>query len=245
MDETGGMDKVGGTNNKEVARALAKGFGVDLDLHSGSFKDVVAALREGRGVSLSGSSVATMGIKEFDAQHGFDGNHQWALVGIEDHPGEPIITVIDPLADGRRGLARSPLRMPLSIVREFAGMLDFRTEQEIREKRPRKPLGIGKAVYATTEVVRCKGPGAAAPAAVVLGHKAALVNGHEGTLKTIRANVGRIRSAPSTGAPIVGRKVRGTVFRACQTVSGQEADGGGLWFGDRDGKRWMHSSLFE
>jgi hypothetical protein len=53
-------DPEGGTNNRQIARALATGFDVELDIHSGSFDDVVRALRQGRGVSLSGSSVASV-----------------------------------------------------------------------------------------------------------------------------------------------------------------------------------------
>lgn len=246
VDETGGMDKKGGTHNSQIARALSKGFGVDLDLHNGSFKAVVAALREGRGVSLSGSSVATMGIKEFDAQHGFDGNHQWALIDIEDHGDDPIVTVHDPLADGRRGLARSPLRMPLSRVRRFAGMLDFRTEQEIRDHKPRKPLGMGRAIYATTDVVRCgAAKHAAGPAHVVLHANASLVNGQEGRPRKVKVPVARVRSAPTTDSRIVARKPQGSVFQAFQQVNGKPVEGSPVWFGDHEGQRWMHISLFE
>jgi hypothetical protein len=235
-------DTSGGTNNQQIAAALSKGFDVELDTHNGSFSDVVDALRKGRGVSLSGSSVATMGIKAFDAQHGFDGNHQWALTEINDGPNEPIIRVYDPLADGRRGLALSPLLMPLSTVERFAGMLDFRTPEEIKQKKPREPLGMGKGLFSTTDVVRC---GAAAAGPPNLRAKAAPVGGPVGKLRRVRVAVARIRQAPTTKAPIVGRKRRGEAFRVFQQINGQQVSGSRVWFGDREGQRWMHSSLFE
>jgi hypothetical protein len=245
-------DTVGGTNNRQIAKAIADGFDVELDIHDGSFNDVLAALRQGRGVSLSGSSSATMAIKAFCAQIGFDGNHQWALTDIVDAPGEPMIVVYDPLADGRRGLALSPLLIPLSIVRKFAGLLDLRTQQEVSDHRPRRPLGQGRALYSTTDVVRCGAAGGGAhpgppPAGPVkLRPHAALVHGQVGLSLTVRVPVARIRRAPTTESAIVGRKRRGMTFRAMQKINGQKVKNAGrLWFGDRDGTRWMHSSLFK
>lgn len=245
-------DTVGGTNNRQIAKAIADGFDVEVDIHDGSFSDVVDALRQGRAVSLSGSSAATKDIRAFCAQIGFDGNHQWALTDILDAPGEPTIVVYDPLADGRRGLALSPLLIPLSIVRKFAGLLDMRSQQEIDAHRPRKPLGLGRALYSTTDIVRCGVPGGGAhpsppPAGPVrLRPNAALVHGQVGLSLTVGVPVGRIRRGPTTVSAIVGRKRRGMTFRAMQKINGQRVGSHGrLWFGDHDGVRWMHSSLFK
>ena len=237
-------DMVGGTVLSVVASALRRGFGVDLDIDTGSFDRVVKALNSGRGVSLCGSSLATRGTK-FQASEKFDGNHQWALTDIrKGSDGHTEILVFDSLADGRRrGIAVSPMWMPADVVRKFAGNLDLRSKAEKDAKKPRRPLGLGRATYGVTDVIACGGK-AAAPAAVRLRPGAVLVSGQAGRDRVVGVAMARIRERPTTTSDIVGRKRNGETFRVFQRIKGQRVGGDPLWLGDRTGDRWMHNSLF-
>jgi hypothetical protein len=241
----------------DVAKAVRRGFRVDMDLNTGRFERVLRALEAGRGVSLCGSSIVTLHTK-FQASETFDGNHQVALTDIRKLPdGTREILVFDPLADGRRAaIARAPMWMPVDLVREFAGRLDLRSEQERAAGRPREPLGIGRATYAVTEAPRCPAepddgpaadqPGPAKeppPVRLRLGAKRA--GGPDGRELAVAVPVGRVRERPRTTSEIVGRKREGESFLAFQRIRGQRVAGSRLWFGDRHGSRWMHSSLFE
>ncbi len=244
-----------GTSIGQVARAVAKGFHIDLDVNSSTFPHVVHALEAGRGVSLCGSSIATHGT-EFQGSETFTGNHQWALTDIRKRAdGTTEILVYDPLADGRRKhIDRAPSWIPIDLVRSFAGNLDLRSKAEIKANKPRRPLGIGRATYAVTEVNRCAADaGAGAPAlaamatlpAVQLRQGAVPVGGADGRELEVAVPVGRVRERPSTMADIVGRKQEGDAFLAFQKIRGQRVAGSHVWFGDRLGSRWMHRSLFK
>ena len=240
-EQTG--DFSGGTTLRQAARALEVGYGLELDMDTGPFTDVIKALRSGRGVSLSGSSAATHKTP-FRASETFTGNHQWALTDVRDGPGGgPEILVFDPLADNRRhGIARSPMWMPSSVVREFAGLLDLRSRQEKAAGKPPRRLGLGKATYGVTAPVRCGSPAAASPS-VVPYKNATLVAGQGGRRMVVKVAVARVRARPTTLSPIVGRKRSGDQFRAFQRINGQRVAGTTVWYGDRDGGRWIHGSL--
>lgn len=237
-------DTVGGTPLKVVTAALRRGFDIDMDVNTGSFDRVIKALKAGRGVSLSGSSIATLGTR-FQASEAFDGNHQWAVTDIRSIAGGQLeMLVYDPLADGRRRtIATSPMWMSVDIVREFAGKLDFRSAAEKAAKRPRRPLGIGRATYGVTAVVNCAPATAKRPPTVTLRAGAVLVNAQSGRKRAVIAPVGRIRERPTTTSDIIGRKRSDEEFWTFQVVKGQRVAGSRVWFGDRDGGRWMHSSL--
>lgn len=237
-------DNVGGTPLKVVVAALRRGFDIDLDVNTASFDRVIKALKAGRGVSLSGSSIATVRTR-FQASESFDGNHQWAVTDIRSTAGGQLeMLVYDPLADGRRrAIATSPMWIPVDIVREFAGKLDLRSPAEKAAKRPRRPLGAGRATYGVTEVVSCVPATAKRPPTVTLHAGAALVNAQAGRKRTVVVPVGRIRERPTTTSDILGRKRAAEAFWTFQVIKGQRVAGSRVWFGDRDGERWMHSSL--
>ena len=73
---------------------------------------------------------------------------------------------------------------------------------------------------------------------------ASLVNGQVGKERIVGAAAARIREAPTTSSDVVGRKLAGETFRAFQRIRGQRVAGDRIWYGDRDGDRWMHRSLF-
>lgn len=251
-------DTEGGTTLGPVTRAVRRGFKVDMDRNTGPWSGVIRALEAGRGVSLCGSSIATVGTA-FQASETFDGNHQWAVTAIRTREGGGReILVFDPLADGRRAaIARSPMWMPASIVRTFAGQLDLRSQAERDAHAPRRPLGLGRASYAVTEESDCAVAAAAPAAPVPAGHGdaggpvpvrlrpgARRVKAPAGRELEVGVPVARVRARPNTAADIVGRKEEGDVFRAFQRIRGQRVAGDRLWFGDRLGTRWMHASLF-
>ncbi|HET9757679.1 MAG TPA: hypothetical protein VFP66_14325 [Candidatus Limnocylindrales bacterium] len=237
-------DTEGGTVLSTVVAALRRGFGVDIDVDTGSFERIIKALDSRRGVTLSGSSIATRGTR-FQASETFDGNHQWALTDIRTGDGgRREILVFDPLADGRRrGIAISPMWIPAAIVREFAGKLDLRSKAEKAAKRPRRPLGMGRATYGLTEIVACGGKAVPVPR-VRLRAGASLVHGQAGRDRVVGVAIARIRERPTTTSDIVGRKRAGDTFRAFQRIKGQRVAGAPIWLGDRTGERWMHASLF-
>ena len=244
-------DFVEGTTIGQVARAVAMGFHLDLDVNSAKFIRVIEALEAGRGVSLCGSAIATHGT-EFQPSETFVGNHQWALTDIRQRAdGTREILVYDPLADGRRpNIDRAPSWIPAEIVRAFAWNLDLRSKAEIHANKPRRPLGLGRATYAVTEVNRCVvAAGVAGAAGLVPGVQlrpgAVSVGGAVGRELEVGVPVGRVRERPRTTSDIVGRKREGDTFRAFQKIRGQRVAGSHVWFGDRLGSRWMHSSLFK
>ena len=237
-------DNEGGTVLSTVVAALRRGFAIDIDIDTASFDRVVKALNSGRGVTLCGSSIVTRGTR-FQASEKFDGNHQWALTDTRKGEGGRLeILVFDPLADGRRrGIATSPMWIPANIVRDFAGRLDLRSKAEKAAKRPRRPLGVGRATYGLTEVVACAGKAVPVPR-VRLRPGASLMNGQAGRDRVVRVAVARIRERPTTTSDIAGRKRAGDTFRAFQRIKGQRVAGDQIWLGDRTGERWMHTSLF-
>jgi hypothetical protein len=246
---TGDFD--GGTVLSDVSRAVANGFHVEFDRNTAKFASVIRALEAGRGVTLCGSSIATHGT-EFQGSLTFTGNHQWALTDIRTNPdsGGREILVFDPLADHRfEKVDTAPSWIPVDIVRAFAGNLDFRSKQEIKDDKPRRPLGLGRATYAVTEVNECTADGGNAHDDAVphvrLRPGAKPFGGATGKQLVVAVPVGRVREGPTTMAEIVGRKGDGDTFGAFQKIRGQEVAGSRLWFGGRMGGRWMHSSLFE
>jgi hypothetical protein len=241
-------DFEGGTWLGDVIKAVRRGYGVDIDINTGSFDRVIKALTQGRGVTLCGSSIATRGTRH-QASETFDGNHQWALTDIRhDASGKYEILVFDPLADGRRPrIAKSPMWIGADTVRKFAGNLDLRSVAEKAARKPRRPLGMGRATYGITERVDCgsKAAGAKPSTSVKLRRGASLVNGQVGKERTVGVPAARIRETPTTASDVVGRKLAGETFRAFQRIRGQRVAGDPIWFGDREGDRWMHRSLFK
>ena len=241
-------DFEGGTWLGDVIKAVRRGYGVDIDINTGSFDRVIKALTQGRGVTLCGSSIATRGTRH-QASETFDGNHQWALTDIRhDASGKYEILVFDPLADGRRPrIATSPMWIGADTVRKFAGNLDLRSVAEKAARKPRRPLGMGRATYGITERVDCgsTAAGAKPSTTVKLRHGASLVNGQVGKERIVGVPAARIRETPTTASDVVGRKLAGETFRAFQRIRGQRVAGDQIWFGDREGDRWMHRSLFK
>lgn len=133
-------DTMGGTNLDQVANALKSRWGITLDVERGeTFDRFYDRIRAGQGAILQGWAGVTKGTK-WQASESFSGNHAWY---VNDH-NENGFLVYDPLADGRRdGIATSPMRIPKSVVQEFAGKLNVAAEGY-------RALGYGRIYAAFT-----------------------------------------------------------------------------------------------
>lgn len=120
-NDDGTPDVTGGTRLTQVADALERRWDISLTVRLGETFDYFAEqIRQGRGAILQGWAGVTKGTK-WQASESFAGNHAWY---VNDHNDDGYL-VYDPLADGRRaGIATSPMRIPKSVVMEFAGRLN-------------------------------------------------------------------------------------------------------------------------
>jgi hypothetical protein len=227
-------DTSGGTNLPQVATALLRGWGVALTVRTGisiaAFDD---HLHDGHGAILQGASSATRGTK-YQASETFGGNHAWY---VNEGRGWRLISgvwvpteylVYDPLADGRRaGIAKSPFWLPRTYLLTFARRLIVSGSTM---------LGPGRAYAAFTRDTEPHFHAA-------YGGKATspFPDRTRGIApKGRRVNV---RSRPTTDAPIVEYLAGGELFTAYQrTDTGQSLSGSRRWYGDHDGKRWIHEA---
>ncbi len=133
-------DTTGGTTLAQVDAALSRRWGINLDVeYNLSWDSFVARIKAGQGAILQGWEGVTRGTR-WSASETFSGNHAWF---VNDYISGKGFRVYDPLADGRRdGIAESPLIIPASVVREWAGKLDVSDPAE-----PYRAIGLGK-VYA-------------------------------------------------------------------------------------------------
>lgn len=85
-----------------------------------------------------------------------------------------------------------------------------------------------------------------APPSVTLRYGGTLLTPRQ--VKRIAVPAGRkarVRTRPSTAAPIVAQLANGTAWTAYQmTRTGTLLAGSAKWYGDRSGTRWLHSSAF-
>jgi hypothetical protein len=223
-------DTSGGTNLLQVNAALGRGWGVYLTVRQGaSIASFDNELHDGHGAILQGASSATRGTK-YQASPTFAGNHSWYVNegrGWRRISGVWVPTdylVYDPLADGRRtGIARSPFWLPRRYLLEFARRL--RVGSGI--------LGYGKVYAAFTRDTEPHyhpryGGARTKPFPDRTRARLAGVN---------------VRSTPSLSASVVDKLGKGELFIAYQrTDTGQLVSGSRRWYGDHNGKRWVHSS---
>lgn len=227
-------DTSGGTNLAQVTNVLRSSYGVDMTVRYGApIATFDQYLYDGHGAILQGASSATRGTR-FQASETFGGNHAWwvneargwRLVNGAQVPTDYL--VYDPLADGRRsGIAQSPFWLPREYLLTFARRLVISGTTQ---------LGYGKVYAAFTRDTE--------------PHVHALFGGKptspfpdrtRGTAPSgKRVNV---RAQPTTTAPIVDYLASGELFIAYQkTATGQSLSGSRVWYGDHDGKRWVHES---
>lgn len=222
-------DTVGGTNLDQAKFALGRAGIVGM---YGPFRGISMVsfyhnLKGWRGSLVQGSSAATKGTR-YQASTTFSGNHCWyAFRGVNWFKSGSVwlpeyVDVMDPLADGRRrGIAKSPLRVPRATFEKFCAGLslgDYR-------------LGRGKVYALFTKVT--------------IPHRHKKYGGYAVTPVNKRLKPGyNIRSKPSTAASTVLRKSRRDealgVYQ--KKTDGPSLGGSRVWYGDHSGTRWVHVS---
>jgi hypothetical protein len=236
-----------GTNLDQLARA-ASTFDSRLEVRRRmDFDDVLDRIDSGHPVVV-GLSYELLRATEHSGDRSFTGNHYVLLLpGAHDGQG---VRIFDPLCDGRRTpifkgpytideglLARATARMvvdthgtTVGVGRAYAGILP----------RPRKAGGGPPAPPPDDE-----------PPAVVRP----VIFRHGGEPRArgdyvCILDVANVRENPHVthlGGPahnVVGHLRRGESFHCAQTTDiGQRVAGSRRWFGDRNGGRWVHSSV--
>jgi hypothetical protein len=238
-------DTIGGTGLQQCVDAGKAGYGVGAEVHAGSSvctaEYLAGQLKSGRGAAVQGNTGALLRTA-FRCTGGNVNHCVWFNEGRGWHAdanGHSIPTdvlVYDPAADGRTAgwgkAATSPQWWPWALVKAFVAGLQPWGEQDDRI------LGSGKvycAIYGDTEPhvhLRFTGSARTAP--------------FPRTLTAHPPVTGRkvnVRSGPSTRYPIVKTLALGTHFTAYQqNPNGALLAGSRLWYGDHDGRLWVHSS---
>ena len=119
----GSPDRHGGTTLRQAQDAIRRGYAVDMDVRT---PWAWAALREHAKrnpdcfYSVSVWYGAFRGTPAYASRSGFIGNHQ---VGVRWVAGE--WEMYDPLADGRPGTPKAPVRVSDGLLARAAALLDF------------------------------------------------------------------------------------------------------------------------
>lgn len=215
-------DTVGGTTLAQVRDAINRTWGHELDVEYNLAWDTFSdRIERGQGAILQGWAAVTRGTK-WQGSETFGGNHAWF---VNNRIGDSFV-VFDPLADGRRsGIAHSPLLIPASVVREYAGKLNIATSGY-------RALGLGKVYAAFTRDTEPH------------------VHLHYGGRRTdpfpdhtTATGGGYMRTAPKVGSAYRVRPlVKGETFTAYQYAYGDSFNGSRKWYGNHNGNRWVHSS---
>jgi hypothetical protein len=229
-------DTVGGTNLAQMVTVAAK-VGVTLtDIRGALWTTIDTYLHDGRGAILQGSSSVTRGTK-YSASETFGGNHAW---WVNEGRGWTMVNgfwraaeylVYDPLADGRRtGIASSPMWIPAYLVQRFAAELQI-TSYDGTFRKAGDRAWVAFTPDTEPHVHLRSGATRTSP----FPDRTRAYN----TNPAKRVNV---RGGPSTSAAIVETLAVGDLFIASQKVAGQLLAGSTTWYGDHDGKRWVHVS---
>lgn len=245
----GTRDWVAGTTISQVAQSVKRQWHIDIDVRTGPDYATPAwvanQLAKGRGVLLQGNTSVLVGTK-FQTTGGPVNHAVWVNEvrgGSDGDPEEAL--VYDSAADGRRAswgkAAEGPQWWPWSLVLRFAAAL-----RPAGDWSPRK-LGGGKmyvGVFPDTEPHAHLHFGAARTTPFPDLCKAFHPKGK-------RRHV-FVRVSPGTGTTpgpraeakdgsFVTFKV-GETFTAYQVAHGAKIRGSDVWYGDHDGKWWIHES---
>jgi hypothetical protein len=202
-------DTLGGTNLAQVQAAVQRRWGLYMDVeYRLSFDSFTARIKGGQGAVLQGSCLATKGTM-FQESESFAGNHSWFINDLNDDG----FLVYFPLGDARRdGITDSPRRVPVAVVRRFAGLLDLGNGNR---------LGSG-LVYAG--FTRDTEPH------VHLRASARRTRPFPDRTRANEARV-RVRREPGRGNPVIDWLSEGDLFTAYQHTDG--------WLGNHKGDRWV------
>ena len=209
-------DTVGGTTLAQVRDAIHRVWGYELDVRYGLDWDVFSSrIESGQGAILQGWAGVTRGTK-WQGSETFGGNHAWF---VNDRDGDNF-HVYDPLADGRRpGIAKSPMRIPASVVREFAGRLNIAGPEGGYDA-----LGLGKVYAAFTRDTEPH---------VHLRGTARRTSPFPDRTHANQARVA-VRHSPSATGKLVKYLSLGDLFTAYQQTD--------TWLGNHSGTAWVRKS---
>lgn len=234
-------DTIGGTTLRQVAFAVKRGFGVELEIRLGiEFEGFEQRLYRGQGAIIQGWEAVIRNTR-WSASETFGGNHAWfcneARGWDQDRDGNwraEEFLIYNPLADGRRkGIAKSPYWVPRSVVREWTGKLDISSVET-----PYRPLGIGRVYAAFTRDTEPH---------VHLRDGAERTEPFPDHVRAHNDDPDRrvnVRRRPNRNSEIVDRLEVGDSFVAYQRIKGERIPGTGSpwWYGSHGGHRWVHES---
>lgn len=248
-------DTSGGTRLTTIAAVVRSAYGISIEVRDGSNiatpKYLVGQLRAGRPMVVQGNTSALLHAKTLDGHslretrtgvnHAVEWNEGRGWSKHADGSWWPKeILAYDPAADGRTAgwgkAAKGPQWWPLAVALAFLAALHPWGEADPRI------LGSGKAYAAlgpdTEPHVHLRFAGSTKT-------NADGVHPFPRTMTVEPPSRTRIneRSGPSTSYPVVTSLPRGATFSAYQVnASGQLLAGSRTWYGDHDGRRWVHSS---
>ena len=222
-------DITGGLSLPQMV-APAAHYGVTLEVRSGASSAtrewVAAQLRAGRGMVVQGNTSSLLATP-FRSTSG-PVNH---AVYVNELRADGLALVFDPAADGRRAeIDQGPSWWPWQTVLDFAAAL--------------RPYGDRDPAVVGPDRIYC-GAGPDTEPHVHLAHGGRRTIPFPDRTNAYNANPRRrinVRRAPSLDAPIVARLTVGQPFAAYQVAQGQSVAGSKTWYGDHDGRRWVHSS---
>ncbi len=227
-------DKRGGTTLSQLDQVLNRYYHVDLEVTFGtSWRHFREQIKKGRGAVLQGGYSAIQhtvwsGSREFSGNHAIFVNevrHNARLNRLE-------YLVYDPLCDGRRaGLDKGPSWIPENVLKEFASRL-------ITHTTPYYTYHSG-ADNVWAAFTRDTEP-------VVTVHLATGAT-KLATPKNLYAKVdgARVRAGTTLTSKVIVKLDYEDRFVAYQKKNGQLVSGSRLWYGDRTGTRWVHSSVLK
>lgn len=219
-------DKSGGTNLIQLDSILNRLYRIDLEVSWGDTWDEFREnIRFGRGAVLQGGYSAIQHTI-WSGSTSFGGNHAIYINEIRYNYrlARWEYLVYDPLADGRRNLDKGPSWIPEYILVTFAArlLIDQNTitgrnnvwAAYTRDTEPPVRLDAGATVYP-------KGP----------------------RRFFARVNGARVRADASRHDKVIVSLDRNDPFLVYQRKKGEVVSGSAIWYGNRTGTAWIHSSV--
>ena len=222
-------DTTGGLSLPQMA-GPAQHFGISLEVHSGGSAASMELARDrlssGRAMLLQGNTSALLETP-FRSTTG-PVNH---CVLVNELRPDGFALVLDPAADGRRTeIDQGPSWWPWKTVLDFAAAL--------------RPWGdASSAVLGPGHLYAAFGPDTEPHVHLAGGARRSTPFPDRCTAWNAaprrRINV---RRRPTLTAPVVERLAVGAPFVAYQVAQGSSVAGSRTWYGDHDGRRWIHAS---
>ena len=222
-----------GTNLDQLATA-AGSLGIDLEVRRRMDLDDLLDRLEAGHAAVVGLSYAPIRHGENSGDRKFTGNHYVLLL--------PGLRVYDPLCDGRRdGIFDGPYTIDEPLLARATAAMVVDTHGNT--------VGAGRAYAGILPhrhlAVDAGPPQAPRPVNFRLGGGPHARGDYRAIVAA--ANVREDPHVTAGGSPadnIVGHLQRGQTFHCSQTTdTGQRVAGSRRWFGDRTGRRWVHSSV--